>query len=70
MSQKLPERLLTTQEAAAQIGVSELAIRHATHGGRLPFVRKSGRNWIEIAQLQAYHARTQANWAMLNNQTR
>ncbi len=68
MSQKLPEKLLTTQEAAVHLGVTEMSIRHATHEGRLPFVRKSGRNWIEAAQLQAYQARNQANWEGLRSQ--
>lgn len=50
---------MTVQEAAARIGVTEAVIRHATLGGRLPFVRKSGRILIESSQLQAHRARIQ-----------
>jgi excisionase family DNA binding protein len=51
--------LLTVQEAAAQIGVTEAAIRTATLNGRLPFVRKHGRSWIEPSELRTYQARIQ-----------
>jgi excisionase family DNA binding protein len=51
--------LLTVQESAAQIGVSETAIRNATLEGRLPFVRLYGRKLIEPVALEAYRQRTQ-----------
>lgn len=57
MSQEAPEELLTIQEAAARIGVTGAALQHATLHGRLPFVRKHGRSWIELTALLAYQAR-------------
>lgn len=61
MSQGLQEELLTVGEAAAQIAVTESAIRNATIGGRLPFVRKYGRNLIRPVELHAYQIRTQCS---------
>ena len=53
------EKLMTMNEAAAQIGVSLSAIRNATQEGRLPFVNAFGRKLIERAALAEYQARTQ-----------
>ena len=53
------EKLLTVQEAASEIGVSQSAIRNATLQGRLPFVAKFGRKLIERDALAAYQRRTQ-----------
>jgi len=51
--------LLTVQDAARRIGVSESAIRNATLEGRLPFVRMYGRKLIDPTELGAYQQRTQ-----------
>ena len=60
MSQEAPEELLTIQEAAARIGVTATALQHAALHGRLPFVRKYGRSWIEPGALLAYQTRMSA----------
>jgi excisionase family DNA binding protein len=59
MSEGPQQELLTVQEAAAQIGVTEATIRTATLNGRLPFVRRRLRSWIAPADLRAYQERTQ-----------
>ena len=51
--------LLTVQEAAAQMGVTEGAIRLALSQSRLAYVEKYGRKLITRADLDAYKARTQ-----------
>ncbi len=51
------ETLLTVREAAAELGVSESAIRNATLQGRLNFIHKYGRKLISQADLIAYRER-------------
>lgn len=53
------DTLLTVQEAAKKIGVSESAIRNATLDGRLPSVWRYGRKLIDAGELEAYRERTQ-----------
>jgi len=53
------QNYVTIQEAAANIGVTETAIRNATLDGRLPFIRKYGRKLIANDDLEAYRRRTQ-----------
>lgn len=69
MSQEAPEELLTIQEAAARIGVTAAALQHATLHGRLPFVRKFGRSWIEPGALLAYQARMSAGEVVAGSPT-
>lgn len=57
------ETLLTVQEAALRIGVSESAIRNAMLQGRLPFVAMFGRKLIEQEALSTYQRRTQPGGA-------
>jgi excisionase family DNA binding protein len=59
MSEGTQKELLTVQEAAAQIGVPEATIRTATLNGRLPFLRRRLRCWIDPVDLRVYQARTQ-----------
>ena len=51
--------LLTVQEAAKELNVSEGAVRTAISAGRIPHVVKLGRKAIHRADLIAYKQRTQ-----------
>ena len=51
--------LLTVQEAAALLGISDATVRQAILGGRLECVRKYNRKLIPRAALEQYRARTQ-----------
>lgn len=55
----MEETLLTVQQAAAELGVTDGAVRLALSQGRLSSVEKFGRKLIERADLDAYRQRTQ-----------
>lgn len=55
----MEETLLTVQQAAANLGVTDGAVRLALSQGRLSSVEKFGRKLIERADLDAYKRRTQ-----------
>ena len=54
-----PGELLTVQDAAKSLGVTDITIRAALTGGRLPFVEKYGRKLIKRSDVEKYRARTQ-----------
>lgn len=47
---------ITVQDAAKQAGVTEAAIRNAIYRGKLPTVRKYGRNLIPLEAFSTYRA--------------
>jgi excisionase family DNA binding protein len=55
----MSETLLTVTEAAAQLGVSQSAIRNATLDGRLASTVRYGRKLIATGDLEAYRRRSQ-----------
>jgi excisionase family DNA binding protein len=63
MTTESGEELVTVQEAAKELNVSESAIRNATLEGRLPSIFKYNRKLITRAALDAYKARTQPGGA-------
>jgi excisionase family DNA binding protein len=50
----MEETLLTVQQAAAELGVTDGAVRLALSQGRLSSVEKFGRKLIERADMDAY----------------
>lgn len=51
------EELLTLRQAAARVGLTDSALRHAIRRGRLPAV-KLGRDWlVRPSDLDAYRRR-------------
>ena len=55
----MEDTLLTVQQVAAELGVTDGAIRLALSQGRLSSVEKFGRKLIERADMDAYRQRTQ-----------
>lgn len=53
------DEYLTVQDAAADLGITEVSVRSALNRSRLPFVKKYGRKLIARADLDAYRHRTQ-----------
>ncbi len=53
--------MLTVQDAALELGVTDGTIRTALSEGRLPFVEKYGRKLIIRTNLEIYRQRTQPN---------
>lgn len=58
-NQGMEDVLLTVQEAATMLGVTEGAVRLALSQGRLPIVEKYGRKLVARPDLEAYKKRTQ-----------
>jgi len=51
-----PDKILTTRQAAAYIGLSEDALRRARRAGRLKGVRLNEKDWgFNQSALDAYH---------------
>jgi excisionase family DNA binding protein len=57
----MEENLLTVQQVASQLGVTDGAIRLALSQGRLPFSEMYGRKLITHADLEAYRQRSRPN---------
>lgn len=55
----MEETLLTVQQAATELGITDGAVRLALSQGRLPSIEKFGRKLIERADINAYRQRTQ-----------
>ena len=55
----MTDEYLTVQDAAADLGITEVSVRSALNRSRLPFVEKYGRKLIARADLDAYRQRTQ-----------
>jgi len=55
----MEDTLLTVQEAAASLGVTDGAVRLALSQGRLPSVEKYGRKLVAWPDLDVYRQRTQ-----------
>ena len=55
----MTDEYLTVQDAAADLGITEVSVRSALNRSRLPFVEKYGRKLIARADLAAYKQRTQ-----------
>lgn len=51
--------LLTVQDAAIELGITEVSVRSALNRQRLPYVEKYGRKLIACADLAVYKQRTQ-----------
>ncbi len=49
---------VTVREAANLLGVTESAIRNATLEGRLPSMKRDGRKFISISDLDKYRGRS------------
>jgi len=54
----MEDTLLTVQEAAASLGVTDGAVRLALSQGRLPSVEKYGRKLVAWPDLDVYRQRT------------
>ena len=55
----MTDEYLTVQDAAADLGITEVSVRSALNRSRLPFVEKYGRKLIARTDLAAYKQRTQ-----------
>ena len=53
------EEYLTVQEAALELGITEVSVRSALNQNRLPFAEKFGRKLVNRDDLEAYKQRTQ-----------
>lgn len=57
----MEDNFLTVQQVAADLGVTDGAIRLALSQGRLPFVEKYGRKLVAAVDVEAYRQRAQPN---------
>jgi len=53
------DELLTVQDAAKELGVTDISVRAALNDNRLPFIEKYGRKLITRGDVEAYRQRTQ-----------
>ena len=57
----MEDNLLTVQQVASHLGVTDGAIRLALSQGRLPFIEKYGRKLVTKADVDVYRQRAQPN---------
>lgn len=55
----MEDNLLTVQQAAVHLGVTDGAVRLALSQGRLPFIEKYGRKLVTMLDVDTYRQRAQ-----------